>query len=163
MAKTKVGPWLQPDGLLLIEGWARRGLTMEEIAAKMDINPDTLYRWQKKYPALSESLKNGKDVADTKVENALYKRAIGYTFEEVKTTTLPDGSVRVERTTKEVTPDTTAQIFWLKNRRPQDWRDKREIKSEATVSNNLFDAIKLAADKATVGIDDDISEDGEEL
>ena len=153
MAKTKAGPWLMPDGLMLIAGWARRGCTMEEIAAKMSINADTLYRWQKKYPSLYEALKNGKDEADIVVENSLYRRATGgYSYEVTKT----------ERTIKEVPPDTTAQIFWLKNRRPQDWRDKREIKSETTIQNNLADAIKLAADKAAAEIDDDISQDGEE-
>ena len=162
MAKTKAGPWLMPDGLMLIAGWARRGCTMEEIAAKMSINADTLYRWQKKYPSLYEALKNGKDEADTVVENSLYRRAIGYSYEETKETTFPDGTTKMERTIKEVPPDTTAQIFWLKNRRPQDWRDKREIKSETTIQNNLADAIKLAADKSAAEIDDDISQDGEE-
>lgn len=123
MAKRKYEYWLTPEGLIKLEGWARDGLTDEQIAKNIGINRDTLYRWKKAYPDFSDALKRGKEVIDRQVENALLKRALGYTYDEV---TIKD-DVEVKRVRKQVAPDTTAQIFWLKNRKPEDWRDKREI------------------------------------
>lgn len=123
MAKGKYQEWLEPDGLLKIEGWARDGLTDEQIAEIIGINPATLYVWKQKYPEISESLKKGKEVVDRQVENALLKRALGYQYDEI---TLENG-VETKRVTKEVVPDTTAQIFWLKNRKPNQWRDKKDL------------------------------------
>lgn len=102
MARGKYGYWLTDEGLTLLRGWARNGLTDKEIADNANINPATLYDWKKKYPEIDEALKKGKEVVDFQVEDALLKRAL-------------DG-------------DTTAQIFWLKNRRPDRWRDKLENK-----------------------------------
>lgn len=123
MAKGKYQKWLEPDSLILLEGWARDGLTDEQIAAKIGIHVSTLYDWKDKYPEISEALKKGKDVVDFEVENALLKRALGYTYEEIKTKETDNG-VEVTTTIKEVVPDVTAQIYWLKNRRPDKWRDK---------------------------------------
>ena len=138
MAKGKYADWITEDGLLLLEGWARDGLTDEQIAHNAGIHPDTLYDWQKRFPVISDALKRGKAPVDLQVENALLKRALGYEYEEVTTeiTETPyidkRGKERVrkqkhvKKTKKIVLPDTTAQIFWLKNRRPDKWRDKRE-------------------------------------
>ena len=98
MAKGKYEYWRTADGLILLEGWARDGLTDEQIAEKMRIGMTTYYRWQTDYREIREALKKGKEVVDYEVENAL--------LEECKS-----GNV-------------TAQIFWLKNRRPDKWRDK---------------------------------------
>lgn len=98
MAKGKYQRWLEPDGLLLLEGWARDGLTDEQIAHNMGISVKTLYVWKNEYGDICEALKRGKEVIDYEVENALLNKALG--------------------------GDTTAQIFWLKNRRPDKWRDK---------------------------------------
>lgn len=130
MAKCKYQEWLEPDGLLKLEGWARDGLTDEQIATNMGIVAKTLYEWKNKYSAISEALKRGKEVIDIEVENALYKRAIGYTYEEVKEEEMPDGRIRRTVTIKEVAGDTTAQIFWLKNRKPSEWRDKQNVEIE---------------------------------
>lgn len=62
MAKGKYQRWLEPDGLLLLEGWARDGLTDEQLAEKMGINPATLYDWKNKHPEISEALKKGKEI-----------------------------------------------------------------------------------------------------
>ena len=78
MAKGKYQEWLTPEGLLKIEGWARDGLTDEQIAEKIKITPSTLYEWKKRYSEISEALKKGKEVVDRQVENALLKRALGY-------------------------------------------------------------------------------------
>ncbi|MBO1696567.1 transposase [[Clostridium] symbiosum] len=118
--------WITPEGLLKLEAWARDGLTDEQIAANAGIATATLYDWKKRHPEVSEALKKGKEVVDVQVENALLKRALGYTYTETKKERTAEG-VRTTTTIKEVVPDTTAQIFWLKNRRPDRWRDKQDI------------------------------------
>jgi hypothetical protein len=109
VAKGKYQDWLTEEGLLLIEGWARDGLTDEQIAHNMGITAKTLYEWKNKYSKISKSLKKTKEVVDRQVENALFKKAC-------------EG-------------DTTAMIFWLKNRRPNDWRDKRETQLSGNVQS----------------------------
>ena len=121
MATGKYQKWLEPDGLLRLEGWARDGLTDEQIAKNIGIARDTLYEWKKRFPVISDALKRGKEVVDILVENALLKRALGYEYDEVT----KENGVVTKIVTKQVAPDTTAQIFWLKNRKPDDWRDKQ--------------------------------------
>lgn len=124
LAKGKYEYWLSPEGLLKLGGWAKDGLTDEQIAENIGISRSTLNAWKDRYPDISDTLKRGKEVVDRQVENALLKRALGYTYTEVKEK--KEGGVVTEVTTtvKEVVPDVTAQIFWLKNRKPKDWRDK---------------------------------------
>lgn len=94
----------------------------------MGIAAGTLYAWQKDHDEITKALKRGKAPVDIEVENALLKRARGYEYEETTTeiVELPDGTTRkhIKKTTKHVVPDTLAQIYWLKNRRPDKWRDK---------------------------------------
>lgn len=97
--------WLEPDNLILLEGWARSGLTEEQIAHNMGIDRTTLYRWKKKECNLFNALKRNKDIVDFEVENALLKNAM-------------EGNV-------------TAQIFWLKNRKKEQWREKVEYSNNA--------------------------------
>ena len=130
---AKYEDWLTEEGLLKIEGWARDGLTDEQIAINMGIKRQTLYDWKKKYSVFSDTLKRGKEIIDRQVENSLLKRALGYEYDEVTTTTFPDGEEETKRVTKHVVPDTTAQIFWLKNRKPNEWRDKKQ--TELTGAN----------------------------
>lgn len=122
VAKGKYRRWLEPDGLLLLEGWARDGLTDEQLAEKMGITPATLYDWKNKYPEISEALKKGKEVVDIQVENSLLKRALGYEYTEERIEISEKDGKKVIQTVKQVVPDTTAIIFWLKNRRPGKWR-----------------------------------------
>lgn len=124
MANGKYQRWLGPDGLLLLEGWARDGLTDEQLAQKMGIATGTLYEWKKSYPEISEALKRGKEVVDIEVENALLKRALGYDYTEERVEISEKDGRKVIQNTKHIAADTTAQIFWLKNRRPDRWRDK---------------------------------------
>lgn len=130
MAKGKYADWLTPEGLLKIEGWARDGLTDEQISRNIGIGTTTLYRWKDEFEEIRESLKRGKEVVDRQVENALLKRALGYEYTETTREAVQDpnsGEVKMQVTkkvTKQVAPDTTAQIFWLKNRKPDKWRDK---------------------------------------
>lgn len=132
MAKGKYKVWLEPEGLLKIEGWAKDGLTDEQIAYNIGITAKTLYEWKKQYSEICEALKKGKEVVDRQVENALLKRALGYKYEEIKTEKTEEGK-KVTVTVKEVVPDTTAQIFWLKNRKPDQWRDKRDIEHSGEI------------------------------
>ncbi len=142
----KYHDWITEEGLLKIEGWARDGLTDEQISHNIGIHPSTLYEWQKKYPDIAESLKRGKEVVDRQVENALLKRALGYEYEEVKQIVEKDemgkDRKRVEKIKKVALPDTTAQIFWLKNRKPEQWRDKHNIDHSGTMEVKSDEAEK---------------------
>lgn len=126
MAKGKYQKWLEPDNLLLLESWARDGCTDEQLAKKMGINVATLYKWKIKYSNIDEALKKGKEVIDVMVENALLKRALGYEYEEQQVVKYKD-DCEVVTVTKYAMPDVTAQIFWLKNRRSEQWREKQQV------------------------------------
>lgn len=251
MAKGKFHEWLQPEGLMKLEAWARDGLTDEQIASNMGICRDTLIQWKKKFADISDALKKGKEVVDIQVENALLKRALGYSYTEVTKERIVDTGqkqrhggeskltekewdfaikyfngrcaycgvytsnptkdhikplnaggklsrdnivpcckscnsskkdnemlswyqkqvfyskecaqkiydyvdfiislgdsleedlgemVITKEITKEVQPDVTAQIFWLKNRKPDVWRDKQNVHVEGNV-NNPFEGL----------------------
>jgi len=130
------------DKLIIIEGWARDGLTNEQIAANIGISVKTLYEWQNKYSEFGEALKKGKEVIDRQVENALLKRALGYKYEETTYEAIKIGdnestpAVKIKTVVKEVVPDTTAQIFWLKNRKTVEWGDKQEITHNGNMNIN---------------------------
>lgn len=123
MAKTTYKDWEAEEKILLLQGWARNGLTNEQIASNMDISTVTLWEWRKKSPKISNALKIGKDEADIQVENALYKAALK--------------------------GNTTAMIFWLKNRRSKEWRDK--IQQEITTES----AVKLVIDNSELSDTDE--------
>ncbi len=171
MAKGKYHEWLKPEGLTRIQGWAMDGLTIEEIAAQIRINPDTLYTWMNRFPEISDAIKNNKDVADRLVEQALFNKALGRckVTETVKERRLNVKTgeyelVVVKETIKGVPPDVAAQVFWLKNRKPNTWRDKREVETEAHVT--AFDQVSevtaqiLQADEDR-NLDDFLTEDGD--
>ena len=138
---AKYTEWLTEEGLLKIEGWARDGLTDKQVAHNMNIAESTLHDWKKKYSVLSESLKRGKEVVDRQVENALLKRALGYEFKETTQELTEDGMRVTKVITKQQAPDTTAQIFWLKNRKPQEWRDKQETEISGHIRTDKLDSI----------------------
>ena len=144
MATSKYKDWLTEDGLLRLAAWARDGLTDEQIASNIGISRSTLGEWRKKYPDISDTLKREKEIIDVQVENALLKRALGYTFTETTRERVndydPDTGEKIgthleitKTVEKEVQPDTTAQIFWLKNRKPETWRDKKDIGVEGSL------------------------------
>ena len=136
MAKSKWETHVK-DKLILVEAWARNGLTDEQIAKNLGIAYSTFREYKNKHSALSAALKRGKEVVDIEVENALLKRALGYKYDEVtKERDKDTGELVVTKVvTKEVIGDTTAQIYWLKNRKPEDWRDKKEIEHSGNISN----------------------------
>lgn len=106
---------------------ARLGATDAEIADFYGVDVRTIHRWKLRHEEFCHALKAGKQEADARVERALYHRAIGYEQEDVKIF-MPAGSDKPVYApfTAKIAPDTTAAIFWLKNRKPDDWRDKRE-------------------------------------
>ena len=118
------------DKLALVQGWARNGLTNDQIAHNLGINRTTLYKYQQKYEDFANALKKGKEVVDFEVENALLKRALGYDYVEVKEEIENGVVTKVTRTTKHVSPDVGAAAFWLKNRKPTEWRDRKEVGAE---------------------------------
>ncbi len=207
MAKGKYLEWVSEQGLLMIEGWARDGLTDAQISKNMGISRSTLNEWKKKYPDISDTLKRSKEVVDQEVENSLLKRALGMV---TKTTTykmvkVDDDVLKVKRerylnsyklkhpdlskkellmaaieavptyeripiteNKVELAPDTSAAIFWLKNRKPDVYRDQsfKELneaqaeKARADVRKATAEAeIKEAEAKAING-DDEMEDDG---
>jgi DNA-binding XRE family transcriptional regulator len=143
MAKGKYEKWITEEGLVLLEGWARDGLTDEQIAHNVGVSRSTLNDWKKKYPDISDALKKGKEVVDLQVENALLKRALGYAYEEVTEESQWNEKAKqyelviTKRVKKRQAPDTTAQIFWLKNRRPDKWRDKQDVEHTGDMDLNI--------------------------
>ena len=105
-------------------------MTEPQIAQNMGIAMSTLTEWKNRFPAIAATIKKGKEPVDIQVENALLRRALGYDYEETITEVeeLGNGKTKkhVRKVTRHVPPDTTAQIFWLKNRKPKQWRDKME-------------------------------------
>ncbi|CDI47493.1 unknown [Lactococcus lactis subsp. lactis Dephy 1] len=136
MAKAKYEEWILEEGLLKIQGWARDGLTEEQIAHNMGIAVSTLGNWKKSHLEILEALKKGKEVVDIQVENALLKRALGYEFVEVTKELAETGLIVTKKVTKQQAPDTTAAIFWLKNRKPNEWRDKSQTELSGSVDIN---------------------------
>lgn len=123
MAKSK---WEDiKEKLILVEGWAREGLTDEQIANNLGISTSTFYEYKKNYSEFSEALKKGKEIVDFEVENALLKNAL-------------NGNI-------------TAQIYWLNNRKPKQWRNKRNDEENNNENLNkveqLLSKIKEEANK----------------
>ena len=163
MAWNKAEAWTAPEGLETLRGLARRGLSDEDIAKAINVDRSTIYAWKKTYPAISDALKEGKLVADLAVESALFKKATGFTVTDTKTTSFLDKETgelvegKSEVTTKHILPDTLAIMFWLKNRRPDLWKDKVQEQGDTTETQlntyltKLSDVIKSSNPTATVG------------
>lgn len=148
MAKSKWETHVK-DKLILVEGWARDGLTDEQIWNKLGISKDTFYSYKNKYSDFSDSLKRGKEIVDTEVENALLQKALGSKETLKKPVKLKqiiysdagkklkefEEIVMVEEEVL-IAPDTTAQIFWLKNRKPGVWRDKTAVEHSGEIKGN---------------------------
>ena len=135
MAKTKYETVVMPN-LKLIERWKRNGASEEEIAKRLGIAYSTFNLYKSQKSELSEALKKGAEIVDTEVENALLKRALGYDYEEITKERNDSGELVVTKVVhKQVVPDTTAQIFWLKNRCPDQWRDKLQVDARVTNDN----------------------------
>lgn len=117
-----------------IQEWAKSGVSDKQIAKNLSVAYSTFRDYVKKYPELSSVLNRSKREVDTKVENALLQRALGYSYEEVKATYEGDQIVKKQVITKHVPADVGAMIFWLKNRRPHEWKsDYHKVKHDEKV------------------------------
>ena len=160
MAKSKATEWLEKDKLTLLSAWARDGLTDEQIAHNIGIQRQTIYDWKKKYPDINDALKKGKQVVDIEVENALLKRALGFRYEVKEQKLDKDGEIHTLVKEVYVAPDTTAQIFWLKNRKPTEWRDKQEIKQDFTeVNKGIANIVTLLNNPVKTRKEEDIEDE----
>lgn len=131
---TKYDPSLNEK----VEKLAKLGATDSEMADFLEIAESTLNEWKKEFPEFSESIKRGKIIADSNVADRLYQRAMGYEHdsEEIKVVAIGNNAgSEIERVPirKVYPPDPTAAIFWLKNRRPKEWRDKQEVETDGKV------------------------------
>lgn len=157
MAKGVYKDWLCEDGLKRISAWARDGLTNAQIAHNMDITEKTLYEWCNKFSEFSNALKRNKEVVDIEVENALFKKALGYNVKvkktfKVKEIIYSESGKKIKEVEKlevgedevHIPADTTAQIFWLKNRKPESWREKAEVKQN---ENDVYKKLESIYDK----------------
>lgn len=123
-----INEWLTPENKTRIRGWCLDGLIDKQIYKNMGVSRTTFYKWKSENSEFADLLKRGKEIADREVENALFKSATGFIG--------PDD--------KYYPPNTTAQIFWLKNRKKDDWKDKRE--QDVNVSTPISDtAMKVEA------------------
>jgi hypothetical protein len=128
---------------------ARLGATDAEIADFFGVDVRTLYRWKNTHDAFCQALKAGKDEADDRVQRALYHRAIGYEQDAVKIFMPAGASEPVYAPyVEKIAPDTTAAIFWLKNRRPDQWRDRQALELTGTNGGPIqtIDATRLSDD-----------------
>lgn len=121
----------------LAENYALLGATDAEMADFFGVSEQTLNTWKKKYPEFLESLKKGKAVADANVASRLYSRAIGYDAKATKFATNEGKITDKVEYIEHYPPDTTAAIFWLKNRQPGKWRDKKEVENQVKLSDEL--------------------------
>lgn len=156
--------WTTGDGLLMIQGWAREGLTDKQIAKNIGVAERTFSTWKDKYPAIKSALKKGKAPVDLEVENALLKAALGYSITVKKPIKVREekqkpgvGKVvteKIEYVDEEIhiPGNVTAQIFWLKNRKPKNWKDKQTVEADTAALEKL-DAI-LRETRKSAGKDD---------
>lgn len=157
----KYDRWLTEEGLLKITGWARDGLIDKQIAHNMGVGASTLREWKGQFPEIAEALRKGKEVVDREVENALFKSAIGYTMKVRKPVKVrlvdydPNTGRKIRETETwqaveeevHIPANVTAQIFWLKNRKPDQWREKNDL--TLTPSNGVLESlIELERGKA---------------
>lgn len=148
MAKGKFENWITEDGLLLLKGWARDGLTDEEIAKKMGINVATLYRWKDKYCNICEALKNGREPVDVILEDTAFERATQWkTVKEITKELRFDresGETKLmvtKEVEKRVPPDSTLLIFLMKNRMKDKYGDKQHVEISGQLDTNPFSGL----------------------
>ena len=150
MATGKYKEWLEPDKLILLQGWRRDGLRYDQIANNMGIAEGTLYEWVKNHSEIREALKKGEEVCIYEVENALYKAAIGYDVTETdQTETVNDNGEKVitkHARKRHIPPSVGAICFILKNRRSDKWQDKPVVMD--TTALDKLDAILKEAREA---------------
>ena len=117
------------------------GATDKELANFFEVDEATINRWKEQYPEFCKSLKAGKDEADSVIAQKLYHRAKGYECPDIITATHQGMITDIKQVVKHYPPDTTAAIFWLKNRQPSKWRDKQEVQHSGNVGVTIVDDV----------------------
>ena len=112
---------------------AAKGLTEDELAAEFGVTRRTILNWKNRFPLFRDSLMAGKKISDDKVVASLYQRAVGYSVPDVHISN-DKGNITITPIIKHYPPDTTAQIFWLKNRKPDEWREKHEVEHSGNIT-----------------------------
>lgn len=134
----------KPEFAKIAESMAKLGATDIEIADALGVEARTLYRWKAENKVFCQAVKVGKEVADERIERSLYARASGYEHDEVDIRVV-QGAIVQTPIRKYYPPDTTAAIFWLKNRRPADWRDKTEQEHSGQIEVTRVELVPLKA------------------
>jgi hypothetical protein len=145
---------------IAVEFMAEMGLTDKQMAARLKMSESAFNVWKAEHKEFMESLTRGKAKADERVEKSLYKNAVGYVYKAQKPLVVSDGNgegshIEIAEYRERVAPNVSAQIFWLKNRKPKVWRDKQEVEHSGettqtviTVDNRL-DAFRGLQNKLT--------------
>ena len=162
-AKQNLYDVIVKPNLEKVKDWYRNGATEEEVAKKLGISLRSLHNYKTRYPEFLEAVSKSRDIADAEVEAALFKRAIGYKYTEITKERIIDKSQKArheqgefelteddkgellvtKEVIKSVAPDVTAQIFWLKNRRSDKWRDKQDIEHSGNVGVTIVKDVPL--------------------
>ena len=162
-----------------IRDWCMKGKTNEEMCVLLGISPDSWYTYMKEHNELNNIVTAGKSVIDNRVENAVLKTALGYEYEEIRTVIEEDRNgkkrTRIEKTKKYMPPNPTAQAFWLKNRKKDEWGDRKEIIFDTKgqeeerklqflqmIKEEIVDADYSVVDEVAVLTDPEVIEETEE-
>lgn len=132
----------KPEMIKQAKKLAELGATDRDAAEFFEVDEATIHRWKHTKPGFCEALKVGKEAADNRVEQSLYRKATGYSFDAVKIFQYEGAPVKVEYV-EHIPPSDTACIFWLKNRRPEQWRER----PDGPVSENLAAVISDLIEK----------------
>ena len=153
MAKQNIiDEWLEADGLILLESWARDGYTVDDIATRIGIHPSTLRKWMANEPEIKKAINTGRELVDYKVENALLKSALGYKTREVKVSAKIKNGRIIEETKetvdKEFAPNVSACQVWLYNRVPKKWKN---MNSKANILDEIDEdtSIHITVERAS--------------
>lgn len=158
---SKVDFWLTEDGLMLIRSWSRDTFSKSEIAERMGINISTLVKWQEKYEEIDEAIRTSRELVDYQVECALLKAALGYKTKEIKVTVgkvTKNGEIYEllkETTTREVPPNVNAAMFWLNNRKFDEWKRNRDKIVEVDPDDQQVTITIQRGAKQTITVGDD--------
>lgn len=162
MAKPRYDKWLEDDNLLRIMGWARDGCTDAVIASNMGISSSTFYEWIKKHTVISDAIKKGREPVSVIAENTLVRLIEGYTYTERTIERNAEGNITLDREVlKYCPPDKGAAIFWLKNKKKEQWSDnphgdeiaraRLEIEKQRAENGDSNGALHVVVDMSDAG------------
>lgn len=161
---SPVDYWLTDDGLTLLEAWTRDGCEIQEIADKIGVSRQKFHKWRKEYPEIGKAVSVGKELIDYKVENALLKSALGYTTKEIKVTVgkkIFNGEtveMLKETTTREIAPNVSAIMYWLNNRKHDEWKRNRDRNMEIDEEDNNI-SITIVRGAKTEDLGDNVNQE----